>query len=197
MTQEEFQQLWTLNYPDTVPISHLFKHDYADRWFRIHSLPESKRYADNDAEWEVLLSRQNELMTDLLGADGPVFLVTGDYCGRDEEETQPRSREEVFKRYAFTRLDAIDVFKLDLLLHEEVEIYKPAYAPTIWKQGGHDELLREIADDNARAFFVSFDKQVIIAPYDGGIDVVVKDSATKEHYKAKYRDWLSDREDGL
>jgi hypothetical protein len=65
MTKEDFQNLWTLNYPDTIPISYRFKHDYSDRWFRIHSLPESKRYAENESEWEILLSRQNEIITDL------------------------------------------------------------------------------------------------------------------------------------
>jgi len=44
MNKKDFETLWTLNYPDTVPIAHLFKHDYSDRWFRIHSLPDSKRY---------------------------------------------------------------------------------------------------------------------------------------------------------
>jgi hypothetical protein len=41
----------------------MFKRDYSDRRFRIHNLPESKRYAENDAEWKILLSRQNKTIT--------------------------------------------------------------------------------------------------------------------------------------
>ncbi|MCK6616008.1 MAG: hypothetical protein L6Q51_00020 [Cyclobacteriaceae bacterium] len=61
----------------------------------------------------------------------------------------------------------------------------------------HDWLLREIANDKTRAFFVSFDKNEIVAPYDGGIDFILKDILTKEKYKNKYKQWLSEREDGL
>ena len=75
MTKEDFQKLWTLNYPDTVPISYLFKHDYTDRWFRIHSLPESKRYPEDENEWQVLLSRQNEIITDLFGLETQILIA--------------------------------------------------------------------------------------------------------------------------
>ena len=66
--------------------------------------------------------------------------------------------------------------------------------PTIGKT--HEQFLREIANDNVRAFFISFGKKVMVAPYDGGVDFVLKDSLTKENYKNKYKQWLSEREDG-
>ena len=197
MTKEDFQELWTLNYPNTVPISYLFKHDYSDRWFRIHSLPESKRYADNDTEWEILLSRQNEIITDLFGLDTPILLVTGEYNWGDQRTIHITEEEEIFKPFAFIRLDNIDLFKIDSEQYDEPDIYRPAFTRTVWKPNYHDNILREIATDKIRAFFVSFDKKVIVAPYDGGVDFVLKDSLTKENYKNKYRQWLSEREDGL
>ena len=51
MTSEQFNTYWALNFADSIPIPHYFRHDYSDRWFRIHSLPGSKRYADNEEEW--------------------------------------------------------------------------------------------------------------------------------------------------
>lgn len=197
MTQEEFYKLWTLNYSNTVPISYLFKYDYSDRWFRIHSLPESKRYADDDADWEILLSRQNEIITDLFGVDTPILLVTGEYNGRDQRTSYITDEEEIFKSFAFTRLDNIELSKIDSEKYDELDIYRPAFTTTVWKPNYHDNILREIATDKIRAFFVSFDKNVIVAPYDGGVDFVLKDSFTKEHYKNKYGQWLSEREDGL
>lgn len=197
MTKEDFQKLWTLNYPDTVPISYLFKHDFTDRWFRIHSLPESKRYAENDAEWEILLSRQNEIITDLFGVDTPILLVTGEYNWGDQREIHITDKEEIFKSFKFIRLDNIDLYKIDSEQYDEPDIYRPAFATTIWNLNYHDNLLREIAKENIRAFFVSFNKNVIVAPYDGGVDFVLKDGLTKENYKNKYRQWLSVREDGL
>lgn len=197
MTKEDFQILWTLNYPETVPISHLFKNDYSERWFRIHSLPESKRYAENEEDWEMLISRQNEITTDFFGLDTPILIVTGEYNWGDNRQIHVTDEEEIFKPFSFVRLDNIQLNKIEAEQYDEPDIYRPAFAQTIWKTNYHDKLLREIANDNSRAFFISFDKNLIVAPYDGGVDFVLKDSSTKEHYKNKYRHWLSEREDGL
>jgi len=197
MTKEEFNKFWILNYPDTVPISHFFKHDYSDNWFRIHSLPESKRYAEDETEWKILLSRQNEIITDLFGRNTPILLVTGDYNWGDNRAVHITDEEEVYRAYKFTRLENIDLHKIDGEQYDEADVYRPAFAETVWKPNTHDNVLREIANDSTRAFFVSFEINVIIAPYDGGVDFVLKDSQTKEFYKNKYRQWLSEREDGL
>ncbi|HEV7347815.1 DUF3885 domain-containing protein [Telluribacter sp.] len=197
MTKQDFQKLWNLNYPETVPIAYLFKHEYSDRWFRIHSLPESKRYAEDENEWQILLSRQNEIITDLFGHETPILIVTGEYNWGDNSQTHITQEEEIFKPFSFLRLDNIELNKIDAEQYDEPDIYRPAFALTIWKPNYHDKLLREIAKDNARAFFISFDKNVIVAPYDGGIDFMLKDCLTKESYKNKYRHWLSEREDGF
>ena len=196
MTHDDFNRLWILNYPDSVPISHMFKHDFGDRWFRIHSLPDSKRYADNDKDWSILLTRQNEIITDLFGDDSNVILVTGEY-NWGERTVHVVDEEEVFKKYDFSRLDNIDLYKLNSDDYDEGEVYRPAFAETKWSPNQHDKLLREIANDKTRAFFVSFDKNIIAAPYDGGVDLILKDSLTRDIYKNKYKDWLSFREDGL
>jgi hypothetical protein len=197
MTKEEFHKLWTLTYPDTVPIPHLFKHDYSDRWCRIHNLPESKRYAENHNEWGILLNRQNEIITDLFGLETPILLIAGEYNWGDQRSIHITNAEEVFKDYSFTQLDNINLFELDSKHYDETEIYRPAFAETVWKPNKHDKLLKEIANDNIRAFFVSFDKNVIVAPYDGGVDFILKDTLTRDFYKDKYRQYLSAREDGL
>lgn len=196
MTPKEFNKQWILNYPNTVPISHLFKQDYADRWFRIHSLPDSKRYPDNEKEWKILLKRQNEIITDLFGFDSKVILVAGEY-NWGERTAHITNEKEVFKDYHFSMLDNIDLFKLNSDDYDEIDVYRPAFAETLWSPYQHDKLLREIASDNTRAFFVSFDLTIIAAPYDGGIDFVLKDSLTRDIYKRRYKQWLSIREDGL
>jgi hypothetical protein len=197
MTKDAFYQRWNLTYPETVQISHLFKHDYAVRWLRIHSLPDSKRYAENYDEWDILLTRQNDIITDILGSDTNVLLVTGDYYWGDENDIHITAEVEIFTSYSFTRLDDIYLHKLDAENYDETDVYRPAFAETIWKYGTHDQLLRAFAVDNARAFFVSFEKNIIIAPYDGGIDFILKDVLSKDFYKEKYSHWLSEREDGL
>jgi hypothetical protein len=196
MTKEEFYKLWTLNYPNTVLISYLFKHNYSERWFRIHSLPKSKRYPENDSDWKILLARQNQIISDLFGDEAPVFLVKNNFIFNGNEVVNITDAE-VFKSFNFTKLDNIELWKLDPKLFAEGVICRPAYTQTSWKCTRHDNILREIADDKIRAFFVSIDFKIIVAPYDGGVDIILKDKLTKEYYKNKYAHWIPENHDGL
>jgi hypothetical protein len=191
MTKEQFDMFWTSIYHNTIPISYRFKDDFPDRWFRIHSLPHSKRHADNESEWNTLLTRQNQLITDLLGDDSNIIIVTGGFNWR-ERAPFITDEEEVFKSYSFSRLDNINLYKLIPDDYDKGEIYRPAFAETIWKQNKHDKLLREIAIDNVRVFFAPIDKNILIAPYGGGIDIVLEDTMTRHIFRLKYKDWLSE-----
>ncbi len=197
MTVEQFYEFWTSNYGETIPISHYFKYDYAHRWFRIHNLPESKRYADNVKEWEILLFRQNTIITDLFGENTNVLLVTGEYNDDSPNVTQITEVEPCFKDYSFAILERINLYELSPDVYYEGQTYRPAFSETIWNSNRHDALLKEIANDNTRAFFVSPEKKIIVAPYDGGIDFIVEDMPTRNTYKQKYKEWLSEREDGF
>lgn len=61
----------------------------------------------------------------------------------------------------------------------------------------HNDLLKKIADDEVRAFMISFEQNIIIAPYDGGIDIIIFNDAKRNELINKYNDWLSPRADGL
>jgi hypothetical protein len=52
-----------------------------------------------------------------------------------------------------------------------------------------------IAQEEMRAFIIGDD--CLIAPYDGGVDLILKDGYTKGLLKEKYKNWLSARKDGL
>jgi len=39
--------------------------------------------------------------------------------------------------------------------------------------------------------------KIIAAPYDGGVDFILKNNQTRDNFKEKYKEWLSEREDGL
>lgn len=78
MTAEQFKTYWNKTYPDSYPIDYELKTIFNNRWFRIHSLPDSKRYAEDDDEYKVVLSRQNRLISDLFQLDS-FFIVIGLY----------------------------------------------------------------------------------------------------------------------
>lgn len=196
MTKEEFKKVWSLTYNKSLPISNLFKIDFKEKWFRIHSLPNSKRYAESDGDWNILLTRQNQIINDLFTDNEKIFIVTGEY-NWGERTKFITGEEDVFKPYNFVRIDNIALFEINSDDYDEDDIYRPAFAETTWSIDKHNNLLKAIANDETRAFFVSFDKNIIVAPYDGGLDLILKDVQTKEKYKEKYKEWLSEREDGL
>jgi hypothetical protein len=197
MTKEHFQSFWTSRYPGTLPIPHSFRHDFADRWFRIHSLPKSKRYADNDKEWEILLTRQNTIITDILGDNSKILIVTGEYHHDENKELHPIAEVNSIKDLQLTNLDEIDLYKVSPEEYDHGQVYRPLFCEGIWQKNKYDKVLRDVANDEIRIFFVSVDNDILVGPYDGGVDFILKDSQTRDNYKTKYRDWLSSREDGL
>ena len=54
MTTENFKTYWYKTYPDSYPINYQLKTIFSNRWFRIHSLLDSKRYAENDDEYKII-----------------------------------------------------------------------------------------------------------------------------------------------
>jgi hypothetical protein len=198
MTKEEFNEFWAGRYYNSIPISHVFKRDYPERWLRIHSLPQSKRYAEDEIEWAILLQRQNRIISDIFGENLQVLLVTGTYSDKmGWESPWIEQGRNVLKPYVFTKLEAIDLYSRSSEFFEEDMLYTPEFAEIAWKVNRYDNLLKSIANDELRVFFVSPEKNVIIAPYDGGVDIILKDLETKEYYKSKYSQWLSARSDGL
>lgn len=57
---------WTEKWPGH-PDAAESKHRFPYRWVRFDSLPESKRYPETDAEYEVLLSRHHAVLRELAG----------------------------------------------------------------------------------------------------------------------------------
>lgn len=197
MTAEQFNNFWKSTYPNTTLIQHHFKHDFADRWFRIHSLPDSKHYAQGDNDWDILLDRQNKIISELLTGNSNFLLVTGGHTSEEYTELHPIDEVNSIKEIPFISLDPIDLNKIYPDEYDHGQFYTPMFSEQKWQLKKFDNILKDIAEDNLRAFFVSIDKELIIAPYDGGVDLILKDSETRDFYKQKYSGWLSARVDGL
>ena len=68
---------------------------------------------------------------------------------------------------------------------------------TQWTEGKYNKLLREIANEESRVMFICPSKNCILAPYDGGVDIIAKTELERDRLKVKYSQWLSAREDGM
>jgi len=193
MTEIEFIDYWNKEYPESFPIGHELKWVYEDKWFRIHSLPNSKRYADTEDEYKIILDRQNNLIEDLIGAGTEIAISFGLYT----DDITNNNYKELTDFGEFRKVLTINLHKERPEEYED-ETYFDIYTKIEnWNKNDNNEILRAIADDEIRAMIVCPSKQCIIAPYDGGVDVIVNSTDVRNELKLKYKDWLSEREDGL
>jgi hypothetical protein len=198
MNKAQFQDFWANNYPNIPPINHLFKRLLKDRWLRIHSLPESKRYAETDEEWAILLERQNTVFADLMPINEEICIVSGIFSNEDTFfEKDIFDTLPYHKTLNFKELDALDMFKLSGDWYDEGMTFTPCFAEEIYAPNKFDSILKSIANDEWRLFFLDPKSSNIIAPYDGGVDIIFGDEGPLSIFKKKYENWLSKNEYGL
>jgi hypothetical protein len=192
---DKFQEFWQANFSDCLPVSYLFKSELNDLWFRIHSLPESKRYAENEEETQEILRRQKILFEDVIGEDDECFIVCLHY---------EKSPVEIYgnKFLQIVKLLTQESKPIPLQLIEDDakqnEVYRVAFGKLKIEFSELKEILIAIADDEIHYLFILNPKSKrIFAPYDGGVDIILESSGKRDEFKERYKDWLSSREDGL
>jgi hypothetical protein len=81
--------LWQKTFSKIPPLGHVLREKFGNRWIRFHSLPESKRYADNDAEMAIILDRADILAKEILGENQCHIYASYDGHEISTEENSP------------------------------------------------------------------------------------------------------------
>lgn len=186
MASERIRQQWNLAFPDTVPVGAICRDLYLHRWVRVHSLPESKRYAETEPERREVLRRYNRFGSHVLGEGEPcVLFVSKPQLGNGEAGVAGKNP-----------FFAEDLIPVSTMAHAEQEFTVEA-RESIWHTGGWDTVLSEVADDKAPfVLFFSAARSAIFAPYDGGADAIFSTAAQADAARELFRSWLSSRTDG-
>lgn len=169
----------------------------SDRWVRFHSLPGSKQYADDEAEYQEILRRHRVLLEELASGEAAgtrLVVVVGSWS----TTPVPAPLDAVTAgalpgaQYGWTVLrDEPDQDDDGLWDHYYVDRLEPE-GPVL------DALLRVVAD--------CWGMDVVIAPpglewlyvpYDGGADVYAASAADRNALRDRHADWLSSHPDGL
>ncbi len=167
-----FLEFWELQYPGCVPLAWKVREGFGESWFRIHSLPDSKRYPENEVEEDELLRRHTLAAFKVLGAHEAMWLC---WCGCGE--LFGVAGEKVMELADGTTIYAVKIK---------------------WRQDLFNDLVLDIAYDQIdRVMFMTIDSGNIYAPYDGGADLFVKDSAKYQDCKEGFGKWLSPHDEGL
>ena len=191
MSPAAFRQQWNRHYPDIEPVGYELRNAGAEYWIRFHSLPDSKRYAETDDEWRILLTRQNLLAAAVLGDEQDCWLV-------QSLHKLPPGQVEIAVDGGIDPFGAIAGYGLESAVVSvreagtEFEERWEAFAGIVkWTSGRFDGLLREIADWSAPTIWYSSETGAIFAPYDGGVDLFLPDESRVSELAAKHADWLS------
>src|SRR4051794_27473060 len=73
--QTALTELWQQHWPNCPPVGYKLRDPYQGLWVRFHSLPESKRYAEDESEYAVVLERYNTVLDELFAGEG-VYVIT-------------------------------------------------------------------------------------------------------------------------
>ena len=185
---------WQRSFPDCEPIQYELRQAFPDRWVRFHSLPESKRYPDDEDDYATLLARHNTVLASLTHAGEPLALLTAGYSATAEP-----TRNEVWHALdpqaspwrTFAMHEYTDVF-------EEPNFWHVFASSHPWLPGGFDPIVRLVADETvANVMVVPLDCRWLLHPYDGGMDVILDSTATRDALKASFPEWLSDQANGM
>jgi hypothetical protein len=183
----ELSDLWRSHWP-CPPIGYELSFD-PDCWVRFHSLPNSKRYPETEAEYRTVLHRYNTVLTEMF-AGQEVYITTVTYV-MDEGFTDPAA----FDAHAlnpgsrpWTRVREDDDSDPVCTMHVHIGRQE-------WKPGILDPLLRAVADDECNGVIImDTDMRCLYHPYDGGADVSMADAGERDQLKAAHADWLPRKE---
>jgi hypothetical protein len=186
---------WDRCFPKCEPIGHHLRVAFPERWVRFHSLPGSKRYPADAAEYAEVLARHNAILGELTHPGAQVVLVTTGYSG------SPMPSRYYPQVIAFD--PAATPWRTVAMRRVEEGFEEPSYwhlfaSAWEWQPGAFDPLVRLVADNAvANVLVVASDCRWVLHPYDGGMDVIAESPEARRLRRAKYPAWLSARADGL
>ncbi len=176
----DLQTLWTAHFGATLPIGHRLRLAYPERWVRFHALVDATRYASSAAERTEILSRANQIAAVCFEGAPSVWLMSSVF---GDPAANPLLHLYNLNK-AFSWQD-----------QEDPEHFGDCYAQEVrWENGKFDPMFEAIAADHARALIFAPTTGTVLAPYDGGFDVI---SSRSDTVTAMFSGWLSPRTDGL
>lgn len=156
---------------------------FPEYWLRIHSLPESKRYPETDAERETVFDRHSRFGSALLGESAPCLVIQSRFKGF------PRSAE-LMPELVWTPIHRV--------VEDEDDGWDSWAAHTTWDAAAFRTLLLAIADDQeAHIAFLSEETECVFIPYDGGADGFSFDTALLRRLSDEFAPWRSAHPLGL
>jgi hypothetical protein len=188
------RSVWQQQWPECPPVAHWLRVRYPKRWVRFHTLPGSKRYAESEDEYAIIIDRHNTVLDELKPATS-LIVITCDWT--DQQDPPDRRSPQL------TQLDPEGLHwttvQPDRDDDPDFRVYWHLFASSrAWRPGVLDDLLRAVADDELGNVIIGpSDLRWLYHPYDGGADVILPSTADRDRLRDRHRDWLSSQPSGL
>lgn len=189
---DDLRAAWEKRWPGTPPEADQLKAIFPERWVRFHSLPGSKRYPEDEAEYRTALSRHHAVLDDLAGTASSLVVVTtayGDHHRPRRAGDVARATGRARRWWTFETADSAPDWPL----------WCSAFVSR--STGPRDELeplLRLVADDRTRGVVIApTDLAWLYHPYDGGADVLLPTREGRDALRDRHRGWVSAHPLGL
>ncbi len=191
----EFDAAWRHNFGATLRAMELRNGSRHSRWVRLHSLPESKRYAETEAEYEELLRRYFAVLDELRGEDEVLTVVT--FAFSISTSPRPVRRTSLLAdllpqpRYWRSVSEGYD--------QDEEQAWAHAYLHRVHRDAPVlRELFKVVADDRTGDVVVTDSYATWVhCPYDGGSDLILRSPAERDRVSEMFTEWRSPWEHGL
>jgi hypothetical protein len=186
MNPSEFSSIWSDKFPETWPRAESLKTLYGDRWVRIYSLPNAKRYPETEEERQQVLSRYSSVLTEL-SSSGNILVITCEWDNNPtpKEGTSSATGDSSNKQYWESFKENPDETSAESVSYRHLYIQEAMVQDT-WLR----ELLLKVAEDEiAGVIIVSPNMDWIFHPYDGGMDVILKSRAERDSFAEKHKEW--------
>ena len=195
MTEIDVLERWPNWYADAPPVGFLLREAYPERWLRIYSLPDGRRYPTSGFDYAELLRRHNAVAADVVGVGDPCAILLVHTCEGRGARAVGRAAQLTNSR--LPRLATLPVALSD----ERNGVFAAPMCvfglSTTWNNHAFDRFIAETADDRSHGLVVSLESGRVYAPYDGGADLFYLNEFERDRAHARFSDWASPRKDGL
>lgn len=184
---------WFSRFTEVPPVGHVLRACLHGNWTRFHSLPESKRYPTDESEYAELLRRHLAVAGELFTVGEPLYVYRS-HLG--ERKLKGKHRHQVAGRQL---RDAVVELPSNAsgALHCLDEQYSVRALSTRWIPDFFGHLTRRVANwEEVGVTLVAPSTKNIYCPYDGGMDIFAF-SVSPALLEAKFRSWMSSREDRM
>ena len=173
------------------PVAHAMRSAEPERWVRFHSLPDAKRYPEDDEEWEEVLHRADAVISAACDSGEDLMVVTALYGSPGAEPARHEFQVEVQPDADYWREAFVDPDEADWPLH----------LWTCWMTySSHslDSLIRRTAEwQLTGVLIVAPGSSIAMHAYDGGIDVLLPTPQERDVWARRFSTWTSPHCSGL